>query len=101
MRTLVIIIGGLALLGIFLAVGRLLSTNGNRSYSGLFWTFATTWAILAAANMWVGVMQAGYTFMEELPIFLLIFLGPVVPGYFIQKRLQNTGAGPPESISKP
>ncbi len=31
----------------------------------------------AAANMWVGVARAGYSFQEELPIFLLIFLLPV------------------------
>lgn len=101
MRTLVIIIGGLILLGIFLGAGKLLSTNRNRPYSGLFWTFVTTWAVLAGANMWVGVMEAGYTFMEELPIFLLIFLAPVVPGYFIQRRLQNTNTRPPEPTSKP
>jgi hypothetical protein len=27
--------------------------------------------------MWLGVSQAGYSFQEELPILLLIFLLPV------------------------
>jgi hypothetical protein len=30
----------------------------------------------AALNMWMGVSKAGYSFGEELPIFLLIFLLP-------------------------
>jgi len=28
---------------------------------------------IAGANLWVGVVKAGYTVSEELPIFLLIF----------------------------
>jgi len=39
--------------------------------------FAAIWFVVAAANMWMGVSQAGYSFQEELPIFLLIFLVPV------------------------
>jgi hypothetical protein len=34
------------------------------------------WLLAAAGNMWVGVAQAGYSVLEELPIFLLIFLLP-------------------------
>jgi hypothetical protein len=33
--------------------------------------------MVAAANMWLGVVRAGYAFADELPIFLLIFLLPV------------------------
>ena len=38
--------------------------------------FVVIWFVAAAANMWIGVSQAGYLFQEELPIFLLIFLLP-------------------------
>lgn len=71
----------------------LLSRNGNRILP-LFRVFVAVWGILAVTNMWIGVTQAGYTFLEELPIFLLIFLGPVIPGYFIQKQLQKRRANP-------
>ena len=30
----------------------------------------------AAANMWIGVSRAGYSFREEFPTFLLILLLP-------------------------
>jgi hypothetical protein len=34
--------------------------------------------------MWIGVAQAGYSFKEELPIFLLIFLLPAAAAVFIK-----------------
>ena len=37
---------------------------------------STIGCVVAAVNMWIGVAQAGYSFAEALPIFLLIFLGP-------------------------
>ncbi|KFD04731.1 hypothetical protein GRPL_04129 [Raoultella planticola ATCC 33531] len=36
------------------------------------------WFGLAAANMILGVTRAGYSVLEELPIFLLIFFPPVL-----------------------
>jgi hypothetical protein len=39
---------------------------------------------VAAGNMWIGVAQAGYSFKEELPIFLLIFLLPAAAAVFIK-----------------
>ena len=49
------------------------------SASATSMTVATTafiimWFLAASANLWVGVMQAGYSCKEELPIVLLIFL---------------------------
>jgi hypothetical protein len=35
--------------------------------------FIGLWFVAAPTNMYVGVARAGYAFMEELPIFLLIF----------------------------
>jgi hypothetical protein len=40
--------------------------------------------LAAAANMWLGVSQAGYSFREELPIFLLIFLLPSAVAMFVK-----------------
>ena len=48
--------------------------------------FAAIWFIVAAANMWMGVSQAGYSFQEELPIFLLIFLLPVAVAVVVNWR---------------
>jgi len=73
MRTLIIIVGGLVLWSVCLGVARLLA--GSTKTATL--VFVALWFVVAAANTWIGISQAGYTFKEELPIFLLIFLLPV------------------------
>jgi len=87
MRTLIIILGGLALWGGGLGVARL--PGGSAALSS--WTativFAVLWFVMAAANMWVGVSQAGYSFREELPIFLLIFLLPVAVAVLVKWKV--------------
>jgi len=45
---------------------------------------------LAAANMWIGVSQAGYSFQEELPIFLLIFLLPAAAALLEETSLNRS-----------
>lgn len=92
MRTMLIIIGGLLLLGVFMGIGRVVGSGRPRAYGVSFALFAAAWTILAAANMWVGISRAGYSFMEELPIFLVIVLVPVACGYSLQRRLGD-GAG--------
>ena len=34
--------------------------------------------------MWIGITQAGYSFKEELPIFLLIRLPPVAVAVWVK-----------------
>ena len=46
--------------------------------------FAVLSFMLAAANMWIGISQAGYSFKEELPIFLLIYLLPVAVAVLVK-----------------
>ncbi len=38
--------------------------------------FVAVWFVAASVNMWIGVAKAGYSFTEELLIFLLIFCLP-------------------------
>lgn len=74
-RTLVIIIVGLVLVAVFLAVGYLVKSIGVRRAAE---DFVLVWFALAAGNMAVGIVDAGYSFAEELPVFLLIFAVPSV-----------------------
>jgi hypothetical protein len=48
--------------------------------------FVVTWFVAAAANMWIGVSQAGYSFPEEFPIFLLIVLMPSAVAMFVERK---------------
>ena len=87
MRTVMIIAGGFLLWGASLGVARLLGGSSALSTWTATVVFAVLWFALAAANMWVGVSQAGYSFREELPIFLLIFLLPVAVAVFVKWKV--------------
>jgi hypothetical protein len=51
------------------------------------WIFVALWLGIAGANLWVGVVKAGYTVSEELPIFLLIFAVPAGVAIFLKWRM--------------
>ena len=76
MRTALIILSGIGIwaVGIFLA--RRLGKPGGSAVSDATLAFITFWFLAAATNMWIGVAQAGYTFREELPVFVVIVAIP-------------------------
>jgi hypothetical protein len=82
MRTLIIIAAGFAVWAACLGIARSIAGASAMTYATA--AFAAIWFIVAAVNMWIGVSQAGYSFMEELPIFLLIFLLPVAVAAFVK-----------------
>lgn len=48
--------------------------------------FAALWLAITSWNVWVGVTQAGYTFMQELPIFLVTYLLPLTVAVVVKRR---------------
>lgn len=83
MRTAIIITIGLVLLGAFVGGG--FFTGGAARMKTAALLFIGLWFAAAAANMAVGVLKAGYSFTEELPIFLLIFALPAAVAFYIQR----------------
>ena len=84
MRTALIILGGLALFGVFALVARLAGGEAAaRATVIAAQAFIPVWLALAGVNMWVGVAKAGYSVGEELPIFLLIFALPAAAAAFV------------------
>ncbi len=75
MRTVIIIVAGFAILGVFTLAGWRLGSDAHsiRIAAGIF---IPVWLVAALINMWLGVSRAGYSVAEELPIFLLIFILP-------------------------
>jgi hypothetical protein len=74
MRTAIIIVGGLVLLGVFLFAG---SKFGDRDgVATAAKIFIPLWLAAALVNMWIGVARAGYSVAEELPILLVIVAVP-------------------------
>jgi hypothetical protein len=84
MRTLIIIVGGFALLAICLGIGKWVGGAGQAAMAAATIVFVILWFVAAAANMWVGVYRAGYSFREELPIFLLIYLLPAAVAVLVK-----------------
>jgi hypothetical protein len=84
MRTMIIILGGFGLWAVCLGIAKLLDNTSTSSTTITTAAFVAIWFVVAASNMWVGVSQAGYSFREELPIFLLIFLLPSVVAVFVK-----------------
>jgi hypothetical protein len=87
MRTAIIILGGFALLAACILAARRLGGGAGPPIGPAVAIFIATWFVVAAINMWMGVARAGYSFKEELPIFLLIFLLPAAAAVLIRWKL--------------
>lgn len=86
MRTATFVVCGFLVWATCLAGARLISGLAASSMMTATIVFVVIWFIVAAVNLWVGVTKAGYTFGEELPIFLLIFLLPTLSAVFVNWR---------------
>ena len=82
MRTLLIIVGGLALLGLFLFVGRRIGGTDAAALIRSAQAFIPVWLVVGLLNMWMGVARDGYSVAEEFPIFLAIFAIPASVAVF-------------------
>jgi hypothetical protein len=82
MRSIIIILGGLVLLGLFALVGWRFA-GGTPSMVTAARIFIPVWLVAALINMWIGVSRAGYSVAEEFPIFLAIFAIPAVVAAFV------------------
>ncbi|WP_420388749.1 hypothetical protein [Marinobacter sp.] len=83
MHTLMIILGGFALLVVAIIVAR----ATGRSFKSVLPLYLVAWFLCAAVNMGVGILHAGYSFMAELPIFLFVFGVPALTAVIIARKL--------------
>jgi hypothetical protein len=90
MRTAIIIIAGLVLLGFTLLAGRYV--GGTSAMLIAVKVFVGLWLVLASFNLWMGVSGAGYSFAEELPIFLVVFAVPAGAAAIAWWRLSSAGS---------
>lgn len=86
MRTAIFLVAGFVVWALCLGVAKLV--GGARPLAATTGTvvFAVIWFCVAAWNMWNGVTNAGYSASEELPIFFLIFLVPVIAATMVTWR---------------
>jgi hypothetical protein len=86
LRTALIIVGGFVLWGVCLGIARVAASSSSSAIGAATSIFVVLWFGAAALNMWMGVAKAGYSFREELPIFLLIFLVPSLVAVVVKWR---------------
>ncbi len=77
MRSLVFIVAGIILFALIVVISRYAS-GGSATLRQALMVFIPAWFLAAAINLTIGVTKAGYTVMEEVPIFLIIFGIPAV-----------------------
>jgi hypothetical protein len=87
MRTALFLLAGLLLLAASLLLGRLFSANYAGATAAATGAYVALWFVIAGVNMWVGVAKAGYSFTEELPIFLLIFGLPAAVAIILKWKI--------------
>ena len=78
MHTVLVIVGGLALFGIFLLFGKLWGGDSTSALAIAAKAFIPFWLLMCIANMWIGVSKAGYTVRDEAPVLLIVFIVPAI-----------------------
>ena len=84
MRTVLIILGGLALLGVLTLFGS--KFGGGVSMVMAAQIFIPFWLAAALINIWMGISREGYSVAEEFPIFLATFAIPAAVAAFVWWR---------------
>ena len=51
------------------------------------YVFLALWLVLTGFNLWVGVVKAGYSVAEELPIMLLLYGIPAAAAILVKWKL--------------
>jgi hypothetical protein len=82
MHTLLVILGGLALMAVVYGIALWRGVSLHRAFP----VYAGLLAMASAINLWVGVTHAGYSVAEELPIFAVIFGVPCLLAWFLARR---------------
>ncbi len=75
MHMMLVILGGIALFGVFCLFGWLWGED-SACVAVAAKAFIPLWLAMALVNLWVGVTKAGYTVMQELPIFVIVVTIP-------------------------
>jgi hypothetical protein len=86
MRTALLLLSGFLFLTASLIVGKLFSANYPAATTVATAVFVAAWLLITGANMWTGVVKAGYSVADELPILALIFGVPAAAAILARWR---------------
>ncbi len=89
MHTVMVVGGGLAVLAIFVLVSVLL---GRGPAAGAR-VFILPWLVAALFNLYLGTTH-GYTVVQEIPFFLVVFGVPALAALAVTRWAGSRGTGP-------
>ncbi len=87
MHTIKVLAMSFVVLAVCLLAGRLL--HGSRGIALGALVFLPLGLIVAGINMYFGVKRGGYSPVQELPFFLVVFLVPAIPALLIWWKLSE------------
>jgi hypothetical protein len=89
MHTLMLLIAGFVLLFFCQLVARAFGGAGLAPIAKALLVFVPLWFIVSAVNMWIGINYAGYSFTDELLVFLPVFGIPVIAALLTWWRITH------------
>jgi hypothetical protein len=81
MHTIIVLAIGFGLLLLCVLLGRLIGGLSGISTGALI--FLPLWLVGAGINMYIGVVRAGYSISEEVPMFALVFGIPAIAAVIV------------------
>lgn len=90
MHTVKIIAAGFALLGALHFLARKFKLGGGDPTGLAVKIFLPVWLVVSLVNLWVGVNHAGYTVLQEMPFFSLVFGLPAAFALLLFLRFRST-----------
>lgn len=87
MRTLIFLTAGFLMLAACILVARMFTAHYPAAIKWSILLYALLWFGVTAFNMWVGINKAGYSFAEELPIFVLLCGVPIAIAVFLKWKV--------------
>lgn len=84
MHMLMITTAGLILLAVFVGIGHMRGDATGRGRAAR--AFIPVWFVLALINVTIGVLSAGYTVLQEAPVFVVTFGIPAALAWWLARR---------------
>ena len=84
MHMLMITTAGLVLLAVLVGIGHLRGDAAGRANAAR--AFIPVWFVLALINVTIGVVSAGYTVLQEAPVFVVTFGVPAALAWWLARR---------------
>ncbi|MCV9936579.1 hypothetical protein OIU35_09390 [Boseaceae bacterium BT-24-1] len=92
MHTVKVIAAGFALLGVLLLIAPRLNTGGRHPIIFAMKLFIPLWFVASVINLIIGINRAGYTFLQEAPILLVVFGVPALVAGLIWWRFGRSAS---------